>query len=63
MGSLTAKARKITSVNREDTEHGNTRREDKEKALPLRLKIQPRRGIVKNEVYIKSMKALTERSG
>jgi hypothetical protein len=50
-------------VNREDTEHGNTKREDKEETLALRLRIQPRRGIVKNEVYIKSIKALTERSG
>jgi hypothetical protein len=63
MGSLTANARKITSVYKEDTEHGNTKREDKEETLALRLRIQPRRGIVKNEVYIKSMKALTERSG
>ena len=63
MGSLIVIACIMIIFIREDTEHGNTRREDKEETLALRLRIQPRRGIVKNEVYIKSMKALTERSG
>jgi len=50
-------------VKREDNEDGKTKREDNEETLTLRLRIQPKRGIVKNEVYIKSIKALTERSG
>jgi hypothetical protein len=50
-------------VNRGETEHGDNKIEDKEETLVMRVIIQPKRGIVKNEVYIRSIKALTERSG